>query len=378
MARETGRVQREGRHRKGLRGAAITLVASLGLVALAQPAFATPAQAPYVKGWGANNTPKAQVIVGNTLYLGGAFKSMISPDGSTTVPRLHLAAIDLTTGDLLPWNPGTNGTVEAMVFDGTNLILGGSFTKIGNQTRNRLGAVSLTGSIPAWATGADGTVLTLALRGSTVYAGGQFLTLGGQPHTRLGAVSTSGALIDWTASADDRVLAITLTGSDVVVGGSFLTLNGTDNPHIGRLDATSGAVLSWNYNSSAEVSRLVTGDDGNVYGAITGGGGRVRSWTDTGTLRWTTWFDGDVNALTYFGGQVIAGGHWVNLQNGSVTAPRLAALSPASGAVDMSWVPKPNKQVWSLGTDGTTLVVGGVFTSVSKSTYRRLALYHSA
>jgi trimeric autotransporter adhesin len=378
MARQTGRVQREGQRRKGLRGAAITLVASLGLVALAQPAVATPAQAPYVKGWGANNTPKAQVIVGNTLYLGGSFKSMISADGSTTVARLHLAAIDLTTGDLLPWNPGANGTVEAMVFDGTNLILGGSFTKIGNQTRNRLGAVSLTGSIPAWATGADNSVLALALRGSTVYVGGQFLTLGGQSRTRLGAVTTSGALLDWSASADDRVRAITLTTDDVVVGGTFLTLSGTDNPHIGRLDAATGAVLSWNYNASAELTGLVTGPDNNVYGSIGGGGGRVRSWSSTGTLRWTTWFDGDVNAITYFNGQVIAGGHWVNMLDGSIAPSRLAALNPSNGAVDMSWIPKPNKQVWALGTDGTTLVVGGVFTSVSKSTYRRLALYHSA
>jgi len=370
-----------GKRRRGLRGAAITLVASFGLVALAQPAFATPAQAPYVKGWGANNTPKAQVIVGNTLYLGGSFKSMISADGSTIVPRLHLAAIDLTTGDLLPWNPGANGTVEAMVFDGTNLIIGGSFTRIGNQTRNRLGAVSLSGSIPSWATGADNSVLALALRGNTVYVGGQFLTLGGQPRTRLGAVSTSGALQDWSASADDRVRAITLTADDVVVGGTFLTLNGTDNPHIGRLDSATGATLSWNYNSSAELTGLVTGPDNNVYASIGGGGGRARSWSSTGTLRWTTWTDGDVNAITFFGGQVIIGGHWIYMDPGTpnpINLPRLAALNPDTGRPDMSWSPKPNKQVWALGADGTTLVVGGVFTSVSKSTYRRLALYHSA
>lgn len=381
MAQQKAHAGREVRRRNGVRGAVVTLVVSLGLVALAPAAGATPQQAPYVKGWGANNTPKAEVIIGNTLYLGGSFKSMISPDGSTLVPRLHLAAIDLTTGDLLPWNPGTNGTVEAMVYDGTNLIIGGSFTKIGNQTRNRLGAVSPSGTIPTWATGADNSVLALALRGSTVYVGGQFLTLGGQSRTRLGAVSTDGTLLGWTANADDRVRAITLTTNDVVVGGTFLTLNGTNNPHIGRLDASNGTVLSWNYNSSAEVTGLVTDPNNNVYGSIGGGGGRARSWASDGTLRWTTYTDGDVNAITFFHGQVIIGGHWIYMDPGQpnpINLPRLAALNPDNGRPDMTWAPKPNKQVWALGTDGTTLVVGGVFTSVSKSTYRRLALFHSA
>lgn len=126
---------------------------------------------------------------------------------------------------------------------------------------------------------------------------------------------------------------------------------------------------------SAEVVGLVTGPDDNVYGAIAGPGGKVRSWSNAGVLRWTTFADGDVNAITYFGGQVIAGGHWVYLNDGSTFVPRLAALDPSDGTVDLSWVPKPNKQVWSFATDGTSLAVGGVFTTVSRGTYRRVAVF---
>jgi hypothetical protein len=50
-------------------------------------------------------------------------------------------------------------------------------------------------------------------------------------------------------------------------------------------------------------------------------------------------------------------------------------LDPATGFVDPTWVPKPNKQVWSFATDGTNLAVGGVFTKVSTGTYRRVAVY---
>jgi hypothetical protein len=46
----------------------------------------------------------------------------------------------------------------------------------------------------------------------------------------------------------------------------------------------------------------------------------------------------------------------------------------------MTWAPKPNKQPWSFATDatGTTLSVGGVFTTVSKMSEKRLAVFQSS
>ena len=209
-----------------------------------------------------------------------------------------------------------------------------------------------------------------------MYVGGTFTTLAGQTREHLGAVTTAGTLLGWTAPTNDRVKAITTTAvGDVVIGGFFDTVNGASADHIERLDATTGGSLSWNYPSSAEVVGLVTGPDDNVYGAIAGAGGKVRSWTNDGHLRWTTYTDGDVNAIAYAGGQVIAGGHWIYMNSGATYQPRLAAFDPATGVVDPTWVPKPNKQVWAFATDGTTLAVGGVFTSVSKGTYRRVAVY---
>ena len=46
----------------------------------------------------------------------------------------------------------------------------------------------------------------------------------------------------------------------------------------------------------------------------------------------------------------------------------------------MTWQPKPNKQIWSFATDatGTTLAMGGVFTSAGHTTARRLAVFQGA
>ncbi len=339
-------------------------------------AQATPPAQPALKTWGASGAVKAQLILGNTLYIGGSFTNVVSPDGLTTVARRHLAAIDLTTGDLLPWAPSANGSVEAIVTDGTNLIIGGSFTTIDGAPSSRLAALDTSGTLLPWATGADATVLALHVRGSIVYVGGKFTTLGGQPRGYLGAVTTSGELLDWTAPANDRVKAITTMAiGDVVIGGYFTEVNAASADHIERLDATTGATLSWSYPSSAEVVGLITGPDDNVYAAIAGSGGKVRSWTSDGHLRWTVYTDGDVNAIAYYGDQVIAGGHWIYMNSGATYVPRLAAFDPATGAIDLSWTPKPSKQVWSFATDGTNLAVGGVFTRISKGSYRRVAVY---
>ena len=347
------------------------------MTSLATPASASPPAKPVSGTWGASGAVKAQVIVGSTLYLGGTFSNMIAPDGTTLVPRKNLAAIDLVTGDLLPWAPTANRGVEAMVSDGTNLYLGGAFTVVNGKTRKRLAAVDATGALLPMNIKADFPVFALHLRNGILYAGGAFLTLNGVARSYLGAVDTvTGTLTDWDPAANDRVRAITSTAAgDIVVGGFFTEVGGQTIDHIDRLDATTGASLSWSYPSSAEVVGLVTGPDDHVYGAIAGGGGKVRAWSNTGTLLWTVFTDGDVNAVSYYGGQVIAGGHWVYMTDGTVFLPRLAAFDPATGQPDLSWQPKPNKQIWSFATDSTTLSVGGVFTRISAQAHPRLAYF---
>jgi hypothetical protein len=350
-------------------------------LAVPGPAQASPPAKPTLKTWGASSAVKAQVIIGSTLYFGGDFTSVISPDGTTTVSRRHLAAVDLTTGNLLPWAPTTNGGVDAMTTDGTTIFIGGAFTLVNSLSRIRLAALDTSGALSSFTASANGKVEALHLRGTTLYVGGAFTTLRGVARNYLGAVTTSGSLLGWDPSANDVVRAITSVASgDIVVGGFFDEVGGQSIDHIDRLDPITGQSVSWSYPSSAEVVGLVTGPDDNVYGAIAGSGGKVRSWTNDGHLRWTVYTDGDVNAVAYLGGQVIAGGHWISMTDGTIYLPRLAAFDPATGTPDLTWQPKPNKQIWSFATDatGTTLAMGGVFTTAGKTTARRLAVFQSS
>jgi beta-propeller uncharacterized protein DUF5122 len=363
-------------HRR-FRALVVLAVAAVLVTAASPPAGATPPAKPALQTWGADGAVRAQVIIGTTLYLGGSFTNMISPDGTTTESRHHLAALDLTTGDLLAWNPATNGTVLTMVTDGTILYIGGSFRTVNSTSRLRLAALDTSGALTSWAPAANATVDALHLVGTTMYIGGAFTSLRGTARGYLGAVATTGELLPWDPQANDRAKAITSVASgEIVVGGEFTNVGGQSIDHIDALDPLTGASASWSYPSSQEVVGLITGPDDNVYGAIAGSGGKVRSWTNDGHLRWTVYADGDVNAVTYYQGQVIAGGHWIYMTDGTIKLPRMAAFDPATGAPDLSWKPRPNKQPWAFATDGaTTLAVGGVFTKVSGGTYRRVAVF---
>jgi len=128
---------------------------------------------------------------GTTLVIGGDFTSV----GGQS--RANLAAIDVGSASVLPWNPGTagpldGGAVYALQMNGGTVIAGGAFTTAGGQSRGRLAAIDLaTGTATAWNPGADSTVWSLLVNGGTVYAGGDFSQIGGAARNRLAALDAT-------------------------------------------------------------------------------------------------------------------------------------------------------------------------------------------
>src|SRR5207247_1954123 len=97
----------------------------------------------------------------------------------------------------------TNGPVYAVVHSGGTAYIGGSFTKIGGQTRNRIAALDAgTGQATPWNPDADGTVRALGVSGQVVYAGGGFTRIGGQPRNRVAALDENGAATSWNPDAN--------------------------------------------------------------------------------------------------------------------------------------------------------------------------------
>jgi hypothetical protein len=338
----------------------------------------------------ANGPVAAMVTVNNVTYLGGAFTSLrpagTAPGSPAAVARHHLAAINSTTGQLLAWNPGTDGVVRAMAAspNGAIIYVGGDFGHVRGLVRQRVAAVNAsTGAVTSFTASAGVSVYGLAASASKVYIAGSFSNVKGHSRLRLAAVSTRGVLDpDWTPSANAAVRAIRLApnGSAVYVGGNFTAINGNHaQSRFAKLSPTTGAPLAWASHPAYPVE-AITSTTGQVFIGGDGKGGNAASYTTTGSRQWRVQTDGGVQAIATMGGVVYIGGHFDNVCTGRVlakvhpnafTCPRgtvrhkLFAVDARSSRLD-PWAPNPNSitGVWSLRAANSKLEVGGDFTLI--------------
>jgi hypothetical protein len=336
-----------------------------------------------------NGRVSAILTIGDTIVIGGRFTSVRppgAPAGVGEVEREHLAAFDATTGALLPWNPGANGEVKALAvtLDGTAVDVGGKFREVGGANRRNAAQVDLsTGDVTAWAPVVGGMVETILPTTDGTLIGGAFTTVDSTPHANLVRVDDNGAIDPtWTTGTDARVrvLALTPDASRLLVGGEFDTVNGVNGQRsLVALSPTTGAIQAWQLHPGYPVYSLAFGN-GITYVGGNGAGGHAAAFdTASGTRLWTIQTDGGVQSVVLAGGVLVVGGHFNNVclgvydgatsgfhcpQNQAIRK-KLVALDPITGVVD-PWNPSANSAlgVWSLGTVGDSLLVGGDFSKI--------------
>src|SRR5690606_34899062 len=140
----------------------------------------------------------------------------------------YLAAFD-HQGNLLPWNPGPNGSVSTLAVHNNVLYAGGDFTRAGGLLRARLAAFTVANvatpgtpaTLLAWNPGVYDSVNTLAVHDNVLYAGGWFTRVGGQTRNRLAASEV--------ANAATRGGPATLPGWNAGAKGTARTLALQDN-----------------------------------------------------------------------------------------------------------------------------------------------------
>ena len=232
---------------------------------------------------------------GSLVYAGGVFTS-IGGQSRNIIAALNPAG---TSGTATSWNPVANSFgVNALAVTDTTVYAGGGFTSIGGQTRSNLAALSASTGLAdtTWNPSPDSSVraLTLSADGNTLYVGGNFTSIGGQARNRIAALSTSGTgtASSWDPNADNNVYALAVNGSTVYAGGHQITrIGGQSRNLVAALDATTGAATAWNPNLTGDsiyvfnglvrsVMALAVSADGNtayVGGAFAAIGGNSRS-----------------------------------------------------------------------------------------------------
>ncbi len=378
-----------------LLGRRCAAVAALGVtvvgVATASAAVVQPHITPT---WQTNGRVTSMKVVGNIAYIGGRFTS-VRPAGAAAgtgeVARNHVAAINVATGTLLPWDPDANGVVQAIAVNGKTAYLGGAFTQVGGKSHPRLAAVNLTtGAANAtWKPTTDAQVMTLTLNTGILYVGGQFTTINSSGHPYFAALTALTGALDTSfgGSADAAVTASTMTADHtrLVIGGDFTHINSSAQNHIAALNPASGSPFAWATHTSYSIVDLAA-DANGVYAAGLGGGGTFAAFNPTtGAQRWQEGTDGNVQAIAAVGGEVYAGGHYGNycgLQSGNHTCPapikrlKLLAVDEMTGALQ-PWAPNVNSVlgVFSLGAANGGLVAGGDFTKISGTLQQGFARY---
>jgi len=173
-------------------------------------------------------------LANGALYVVGDFGKI----GPTT--RKYAAALDPSSGAVLPFNPNLSGKAYAVEVSGSTVYLGGAFTAVnGGTARNHLAAVNgATGTVtgPSFAQVGD-VLLALSVHenGTLVYGAG------GGGFNSAAAWDTSTGKRMWADRANGDVQAVEYSHGNVYFGFHD-GFNGNTTLRLLAADAVSGTV----------------------------------------------------------------------------------------------------------------------------------------
>lgn len=218
-----------------------------------------------------NTYVQAITQVGNTVFVGGDYKNVVSVSGET-VNQAFLTGYNVDTGELVrTFVPQLNGQVKALeALPNGKLVVGGEFTQVNGEPRSNLvvldpttGAVSDLG----WKVENRGNtgvaqVKTLDVQGDYLYIGGSFTHVtGAGSGTAVYAknaarfnLKTNAADRQWRPEFNGTVNGISAAedGKSVFAAGYFTTLKGESAFKLAAMNTTDGSRLApWNWTPSA-------------------------------------------------------------------------------------------------------------------------------
>ena len=375
----------------------LSLFALLALVLVAQvPAGAVGSDLP--RSTASFNADVRKIAYdGDVLYAGGMFTRAQDVDGEFE-QRHYLAAVDSTSGELLPFAPQLDGKVYDVVTDDDYLYVSGDFRYIGETHMPRVARFHLeSGQLdPSWKPNPSATVFAIEPVGDRVFLGGRFASVGGTASRHLAAVSaaTGEPIASFSPSIrDGSVRDIEHGHGRLYVSGGFSYVeNDKRYGKFAALDAGTGA-LDRSFDPQIFVlTRQIAVDGDRVYAALDGRGGEVRAFDRDGDTLWYQAVDGGMQAVSVWNGTIVAGGHFDKACTTTKSGPRGECVDGVLAdrgkllAVDahgnlLPWHPDANGVigVWDLEAhpQGANLAAGGSFTTFGggAAEQKRLAVF---
>ena len=293
--------------------------------------------------------------------------------GSCTASGTWTAALNL----------GASDTVNTLAVQADGKILvGGSFTWLGGQRRDRIGRLNPDGTLDdSFNPGADGTVSALAVQADgKIVVGGSFEKMGGQIHYYIARLNPDGTLDigfnpgNYIFGGKVHTLAVQVDGK-IVVGGYFDKMGGQTRENIARLNPDGSLDTAFNPGAGSRVYTLALQADGKILVGVSGylnfsmsspiyrlnpDGSKDNTFSidATGAM-----FNTRVNTLlVQADGKILVGGEFSKLDG--VARSNIGRVNP-DGTLDNTFNPGANMQVYTLALQSNgKILVGGIFTTL--------------
>jgi uncharacterized delta-60 repeat protein len=323
------------------------------------------------------------------------------------------------------FNPGTgaNNTIHAVVLqpDG-KIIIGGEFTEYNGQKRNRIARLnfdlSLDESFDPYGVGFNGRVLAIALQGTNILVGGTFTATGEEvtPKAKhlLARVDSNGLIDDTfehnffsqspTALKAISVNAIALySRGDILIGGSFDKINNSTNKaKMARLNSQGLALTNFVspfQEGKGEVNDIfITFGFGEVYvggyelkfpGSIAEQKSVIMCKMSMSGVLDPNFTVGkvsqlgsySVNSIAYTTEKIIIGGKFDNYND--VSIKNIAQIDPTTGALAATSVFNPGSSTdlfinaVAIDLNSGKIIIGGIFTQFNTNSAKKIARLNS-
>ncbi len=212
---------------------------------------------------------------------------------------------------------------------------------------------------------------------NAVYVGGSFTFVGSTPRTRFASMNaTTGAVNTWNPTFDNYPWDFLIVDHYLYVVGTFNNVNGTPRNHAAKFDLTTQTLTSWNPAVTGSSVMALEYNDGSIYLSSANTVYQVDT-ANTAAITWSTINDGYAGFLKVNGGFLYALGNYTQMDG--QTRYNISAFDISSGTPVLdAWAPDADATCNYIDFYNNMAYVSGNFsviagTSVSNLTEISLA-----
>jgi hypothetical protein len=206
--------------------------------------------------WSPNREVSSLEETSDKVLLGGSF-NQVGVNGKGLIRYQYPDTVPIFD------NWFTNGVVRTIISDGHGgIYIGGSFTKVGLSSRNRIARIKADGSLHTWSASFDSVVNVLKIVNGQLNVGGYFNQANGQTRNYLAVLDTAiGNLLPFNPDPNWLVHDFEIWNNQLIVAGGFTEIGGQTRNRLAAFNLSNGTLAPLSQSINNEVLTIKV--DGN-------------------------------------------------------------------------------------------------------------------